>query len=126
MTRALLLVLLLGACVHYKAAPVDMEATVLDAPKPPEGALPYEEAVEWAVLHNPDLLALRKRGDRLEERPRQRPRPRRRRAPLEVARGVGVEEDVEVRDRRVRERRPLPRGEPSDLRRGMPQRLLQE
>jgi hypothetical protein len=61
-TRALPLLLLLGACVSYKAAPVDMEATVLEAPKPPEGALPYDKAVEWAVLHNPDLLALRKRA----------------------------------------------------------------
>lgn len=62
MRSALPVVLLLGACVHYKAAPLDMEATVLDAPKPPEGSLPYERAVEWAVLHNPDLLALRKRA----------------------------------------------------------------
>ncbi len=62
MKRALLLPLLLGACVSYKAAPVDVEATVLDAPAPPGGALPYDKAVEWAVLHNPDLLALRKRA----------------------------------------------------------------
>ncbi len=61
MTRALPL-LLLGACVSYQAAPVDVEATVLDAPAPPEGALPYARAVEWAVLHNPDLLALRQRA----------------------------------------------------------------
>jgi len=60
--RVLPLLLLLGACVHYHAAPVDMEATVLEAPAPPGGALPYEKAVEWAVLHNPDLLALRKRA----------------------------------------------------------------
>jgi len=61
MTRALPL-LLFGACVSYQAAPVDVEATVLDAPTPPEGALPYAKAVEWAVLHNPDLLALRQRA----------------------------------------------------------------
>ncbi|HEX5138220.1 MAG TPA: hypothetical protein VFY93_14685 [Planctomycetota bacterium] len=62
MTRALPLLLLVGACVRYAAAPVDMEATVLEAPRPPTGALPYGEAVEWAVLHNPDVLALRKRA----------------------------------------------------------------
>ncbi len=62
MTRTLPLLLLLGACVSYKAAPVDMEATVLEAPEPPEGSVPYEQAVEWAILHNPDLLALRKRA----------------------------------------------------------------
>jgi hypothetical protein len=62
MKRALLLPLLLGACVSYEAAPVDVEKTVLDAPAPPAGALPLDKAVEWAVLHNPDLLALRQRA----------------------------------------------------------------
>ncbi|MCK6460706.1 MAG: hypothetical protein L6Q95_12535, partial [Planctomycetes bacterium] len=62
MRRALPLALLVGACVSYEARPLDLEATVLEAPAPPAGALPYGKAVEWAVLHNPDILALRKRA----------------------------------------------------------------
>jgi hypothetical protein len=40
---------------------------VLEAPAPPGGSLPYEKAVEWAVLHNPDLLALRERAASVNE-----------------------------------------------------------
>jgi len=64
MSRAALLfaAAIAAGCVRYRPSPVDPEATVLEAPAPPRDPLSYDDAVRWAMDHNPDLLALRARA----------------------------------------------------------------
>ena len=81
MSRIAPLLLALGAgCVAYAPRPVDPVAEVRDAPVPPPGPLAWEDAVRFALDHNPDLLALRA----LAEAAGPRPPP----APPEASAGV--------------------------------------
>lgn len=49
---------LLG-CARYRPAPLDAERPLREAPLPPGGAWTFEDAVRYAIDHNPDLAALR-------------------------------------------------------------------
>ncbi|MGQ0613740.1 MAG: TolC family protein [Planctomycetaceae bacterium] len=60
---------LLCACVAYRPHPVDPAAEVRALAEPPPGPLAWEEAVRFALEHNPDLLALRARAAAAGPRP---------------------------------------------------------
>jgi outer membrane protein TolC len=50
------------ACVGYRPAPIDPVSLSRSAATPPPGPLAFEDAVRFALEHNPDLLALRARA----------------------------------------------------------------
>lgn len=61
------------ACVHYRRASVDPAAMVASAPLPPKGPIAYDDAVRWALAHDPDLLALRARAAAVNLSPTREP-----------------------------------------------------
>ena len=77
-----LLSLLLGGCLGYRPAPLDVERPLRETARPPE-PLTYEAAVRFAVEHDPDLLALRARAEAVNVSPPKEP--------IEV--GAGVDAD---------------------------------
>lgn len=83
MRRLALPALLLGACVSYRARPVDPAEEAEKAARPPEGPLSYEAAVRFAVAQNPDLRAMRLRMEAIAERP----------PPEPLSIGAGANED---------------------------------
>ena len=74
---------MLWACARYRASPLDVERPLRAAASPSPASWTYDEAVRYAVLHNPDLAALRARAAAVNLRP-----PR---EPVEV--GGGVDSD---------------------------------
>src|SRR5262245_8307146 len=79
---AALAALLLGACVGYRPAPLDVDRPLREALRPPDLAT-FEAAVRFAVEHNPDVLALRARAIAVNVDPPKEP--------IEV--GAGVDAD---------------------------------
>jgi hypothetical protein len=64
---------LLAACVPYRPAHVDAPSTLAAVEAPPKGPLSFDDAVRWAVEHNPDLLALRARAAAVNVLPAKEP-----------------------------------------------------
>lgn len=63
-----------AGCARYRAAPLDVERP-LRPPATPAPTTPwtYDEAVRWAVEHNPDLVALRARVGAVNASPGREP-----------------------------------------------------
>jgi hypothetical protein len=65
--------LVASACVAYRPAPVSTEGLLAEAATPPTTPLTFEDAVRFALEHDPDLRALRARAAAVN--PRRVPEP---------------------------------------------------
>lgn len=79
---------MLAACAHYAPAPLRVEDLAVDRPPAPASPVAFEAAVRFAVLHNPELRALRTRAEAVNLRP-----PR---EPVELNAGTDADERASI------------------------------